>query len=154
MTEPRTFVLRTPAIRERCAAWVRTEAPDDWVIRCRPAAKKREQEEKYHAQIGDIAKQCEHAGRPWDTESWKRLLIDQFADEMRLAGTPLHGDGSVFPSLDGRRIVQLGIQSRGFWVKEACAFIEFLYAFGADRGVVWSDESKRAAKKAEQAVTA
>jgi len=69
----------------------------------------------------------------------KRLLIDEFAEEMRLAGTPLHHDGRVTPSLDGRRIVQLGIQSRDFYVKEASQFIEYLYAVGAERNVVWSE---------------
>jgi hypothetical protein len=69
----------------------------------------------------------------------KRLLIDEFADEMRAAGTPIHHDGRVIPSLDGRRIVQLGIQSRDFYVKEAAQFIEFLYAFGAARDVKWSE---------------
>ena len=55
------------------------------------------------------------------------------------AGTPLHHDARIVPSFDGRRIVQLGVQSREFYVKEAAAFIEFLYAFGAARDVRWSE---------------
>ena len=43
------------------------------------------------------------------------------------------------PSFDGRRIVQLGVQTSDFYVKEAAQFIEFLYAFGAARGVVFSE---------------
>ena len=88
---------------------------------------------------GDIARQVEHIGRKWEADDMKRLLIDEFADEMRAAGTPLHHDGRIVPSFDGRRIVQLGIQSRDFYVKEAAAFIEFLYAFGAARDVRWSE---------------
>lgn len=138
MTTKRTFILVHDQARENAARFC-AAAPDGWMAVFSEPTKKRIQEEKYHAMIGDIARQITHIGRKWDTESMKRLLIDEFADEMRAAGTPLHGDGSVVPSLDGRRIVQLGIQSRDFYVKEAAAFIEFLYAFGAARGVHWSE---------------
>lgn len=95
--------------------------------------------------IGDIARQVEHIGLKWDADDMKRILVDEFAEEMRNAGTPLHHDSRVVPSLDGRRIVQLGIQTREFYVKEAAQFIEFLYAFGADRGVQWSEPRERMA---------
>jgi hypothetical protein len=42
-------------------------------------------------------------------------------------------------SFDGHRIVQLGVQSRDFKVKEAAAFIEFLHAFGAQHGVKFEE---------------
>jgi hypothetical protein len=60
-----------------------------------------------------------------------------FADEMRHAGTPLHHDGRLIPSEDGRRVIQLGIQTSEFTIKEAAAFIEFLCAWGEARGVEW-----------------
>lgn len=114
-------------------------------MRGAPQAKRRVQEEKYHAQIGDIARQTEYAGRKWDDESMKRILVDEFAEEMRNAGMPLHDDaaGRVIPSENGRRVIQLGLQTRRFWVKEASDFIEFLFAWGGARGVVWSDEAKQ-----------
>ena len=65
----------------------------------------------------------------------KRILIDEFADEMRSAGTPLHHDGRLIPSENGRRVIQLGIQSRDFRVGEASQFIEFLSAWMVDRGM-------------------
>lgn len=130
----RTFVLAHDQARNNAARCC-MDAPAGWMVVVSEPAKKRIQEEKYHAMIGDIALQVEHIGRKWDADDMKRLLIDEFADEMRAAGTPLHHDGRVVPSLDGRRIVQLGIQSRDFHVKEAAAFIEFLYAFGAAREV-------------------
>lgn len=116
-------------------------APDGYMVRISEPEKKREQEEKYHAQIGDISKQCLFMGKKWGREDWKRLLIDAFAQAMREVGTPLHHDGRVVPSLDHERVVQLGIQSRDFYVKEASAFIEYLYAWGADQPdpVVWTE---------------
>jgi hypothetical protein len=143
MSERRRFILAHPVARQRAQQAI-GDAPVGHVVSISPPNKKREQEEKYHAMIGDIAEQCMHVGRTWDEESWKRLLIDEFADQMRAAGTPLHHDGagSVTPSLDGRRIVQLGIQSRRFWVAEASAFIEFLYAYGAGQGVRWTQREE------------
>lgn len=140
MTAKRPFFLMHDQARNNAAKYC-MEAPTGWMVVFSEPVKKRAQEEKYHAMIGDIARQVEHIGRKWDGESFKRLLIDEFADEMRAAGTPLKGEGEVVPSLDGRRIVQLGVQSRHFSVKEAAQFIEFLIAFGALRGVQWSDEA-------------
>lgn len=131
------FILVHDAARANAGKAVEV-APDGWMVQISEPTKKRIQEEKYHAMIGDISRQVEHIGRKWDLDDMKRLLVDEFAEEMRLAGTPLHHDSRVTPSLDGCRIVQLGIQTREFFVKEAAQFIEFLYAFGADRGVRWT----------------
>jgi hypothetical protein len=139
MTAKRTFVLAHDQARNNAARFC-MEAPAGWMVVMSEPVKRRIQEEKYHAMIADIARQVEHIGRKWDSDDMKRLLIDDFADEMRIAGTPLHHDGRVIPSLDGQRIVQLGIQSRDFYVKEAAQFIEFLYSFGAARGVKFSHE--------------
>ena len=136
-----TFILAHLTARKRAAQAV-AEAPDGHMVVISEPRKRRIQEEKYHAMIGDIARQVEHIGRKWDAEDMKRLLVDEFADEMRAAGTPLHHDGRVIPSLDGRRIVQLGIQTREFTVKEAAQFIEYLLAFGSERNVKWTEPER------------
>lgn len=133
MSRRRPFFLVHPEARRNAAQFC-MEAPDGWMVIFSEPVRRQAQNEKMHAMIGEIAEQVEHIGRKWDAESMKRLLLDEFADEMRSAGTPLNGDGSVVPSLDGRRIVQLGIQSRSLSVREASAFVEFLYAFAAARG--------------------
>ncbi len=114
-------------------------APEGYVIIIQQPKKKREHEEKYHAMIGEIAKVVPHVGRLWHEDDMKRILIDDFAEEMRLAGTPLHHDIRITPSFDGLRIVQLGIQSKEFYVKEATQFIEYLYAIGAQHGVQFKE---------------
>lgn len=134
----RTFFLAHERARQGVMELARS-SPDGWMVVFSEPRKKRAQEEKYHAMIGEIAKQIEHIGRKWDADDMKRLLVDEFAEEMRLAGTPLHHDGRVTVSFDGRRTVQLGIQTAEFYVKEAAQFIEFLYAFGAARSVVFSE---------------
>ena len=132
-----TFILAHDMARANAARAVQA-APDGYMVQISEPTKKREQEEKYHAMIGDIAKQCEFMGGKLDADDWKRLLVDMFAKVMRDLGTPLHHDGRVIPSLDYERVVQLGIQTRDFWVREAADFIEYLYAFGAEKDVRFS----------------
>ena len=93
------------------------------------ASKSREQEEKYHAMIGDIAKQAQHMGAKWSAEDWKRLLVDQYLREVE------NIQGKVVPNLDGSGIVQLGFQTRNFTKEMANEFIEWLYAWAANNGI-------------------
>ena len=95
----------------------------------KPESKTREQEEKYHAMIGDIAKQAQHLGAKWDSESWKRLLVDKFCAETNIP------HGKVIPNLDGSGIVQLGFQTRDFTKEQASEFVEWLYAWSANNGI-------------------
>lgn len=104
------------------------EAGNRLEIEVKPENKSREQEKLYHAIIGKITKQAEHAGSRWDSESWKRFLLDQFAkDTDRPAG-------KIAPSLDGERIVQIGLLSREFNKEDAMEFTEWLMAWAAERG--------------------
>jgi len=100
-------------------------------LEIKDAAKSRDQEEKYHAMIGEIAKQAQHLGAKWDSESWKRLLVDQFCKDNGLK------TGAVIPNLAGDGIVQLGMQTRNFTKEQASEFVEWLHAWGAENGVTF-----------------
>ena len=93
------------------------------------ASKTREQEEKYHAMINDIAKQAQHLGAKWSSEDWKRLLVDQFLRE------EANIQGKIIPNLDGTGIVQLGFQTRKFTKEQASEFVEWLYSWSANNGI-------------------
>lgn len=136
MNDKKTFILSHDTARKLAAEYCMS-APDGWGVVFSEPKKKRIQEEKYHAMIGDIAKQCEFMGKRWKADDWKRLMVDAFAKVMRDAGTPLHHDGRIVPSLDGERVVQLGIQTSEFTVKEAAEFIEYLFSWGDDNNVAW-----------------
>ena len=136
------FLLDLPNMSRMTAKVAIDKAPHGYMILITAPKKKRIQEEKYHAMIGEIAKVVPHAGRIWDSEDMKRILIEDFAEEMRNSGTPLHHDIRITPSLDGRRIVSLGIQSSEFLVKEAAQFIEYLYAIGAHNNVQFKEHAR------------
>ena len=99
------------------------------VLEIKAADKSREQEEKYHAMIGEIARQASHAGAKWSPDDWKRLLVDQFCKDGGIK------TGVVVPNLSGDGIVQLGFQTRKFSKEQASEFVEWLYAWGAERGI-------------------
>lgn len=128
------FCLVHDRARANAEAAVRA-AQDGYVVEIKPPTRTLEQNAKYHTIFTEISDRCEFMGRAWDVEDWKRLLVDAFAKVMRDAGTPLHEDARVVPSLDGERVVQLGTQTRRFYKSEAGQFIEFLHAFAAEHGV-------------------
>lgn len=103
------------------------------VLTIEKESKSRDQEEMYHAIIGQIAKQASHLGAKWSQEDWKRFLVWQFAKEFGIS------TGKLVPSLDGTGIVQLGLQTRKFKKDESSQFIEWLFAWGATNGVTFDE---------------
>lgn len=88
-----------------------------------------DQNKLFHSLLGEIAKQAQHAGARWTTEDFKRFCIDQWAHETG------RSTGKVAPSLDGQRVVQLGLQSRDFTKDDASEFTEWLLAWCAENGI-------------------
>lgn len=111
--------------------------------------KTRLQEEKYHAMLGDIARQAKHLNQALDLDSWKRLCVKQFADDCiendipRLADYWNRNAVRLMPSLDGRSLVALGQQTRDFPKYVAAGFIEWLYHYGAENEIEWSEPEER-----------
>ena len=108
-------------------------------VRICEQSKSREAEEKYHAMIGEISNQI--GGDLANEEDAKRILISAFrmdtldvlADEWGKFGDLRMGRG-----LRGE-VVLLGVQSRHFTRKLSSAFIEWLFAFGAEHGVTFKE---------------
>jgi len=133
-----TFVLSHSIARQRAIAACQS-APDGYIVSLSPASKSRAQEALYHCLFSDVARQLDFMGEKRDAETWKRLLVDAFVRVKSAEGDPVQGTGSIIPNLDGSGFVQLGVQTRRFSKKHASEFIEYLYSFGADRNVQWSE---------------
>jgi hypothetical protein len=93
------------------------------------ATRSSDQNNMFHAIIHQIYLAMRVAGSTWSADDWKRLLIDQWAHETD------RKIGKVAPSLDGERVVQLGWQSHKFTSNDASEFIEWLYAWAAEKGI-------------------
>jgi hypothetical protein len=107
--------------------------------------KTRLQEEKYHAMLGDIAKQAKHLNQALDLDSWKRLCVDQYRKDCitneipRLADYWKRQNFRLMPGLDGSSLVALGTQTRDFPKYVAAGFIEWLYHYGSVNEIEWSE---------------
>ncbi len=80
MTAPdkRIFYLVSDSAKTRASQAINDPIYAGFKVSIMPPAKTRPQEERYHAMIGDIARTFTLHGRLWDSESMKRLLVDQF----------------------------------------------------------------------------
>lgn len=107
--------------------------------------KTRDQECKYHAMLNDIAQQSMHLNQKLDLDSWKRLCVAQFRadcianDIPRLAAYWKCQEFRLMPSIDGSSLVQLGAQTRDFPKYVAAGFVEWLYHYGAENGIEWTE---------------
>jgi len=104
-------------------------------LEIKPASKSRDQEEKYHAIIGEIAKQAQHMGAKWDAETWKRLLVDKYVREIGLTS-------KIMANLDNDGLIQLGVQTRKFTKEQANEFVSFLICWCDQNGIELNDDSK------------
>jgi hypothetical protein len=146
----RVFVLTHDLARQRCATFAKEEAADGMLVTFQQAPKSRIQEEKYHAMFGDIARQYTHAGRKWDADDMKRLLVDAFKretkDDPEFAELWKEmGELSLAPAIGSDGFVALGTQTKKLPRKLATALIEWLYAFGAENGIRWTEPKERLA---------
>jgi len=89
------------------------------------------QQRKYHAMINEVAEQAKHLGSQWESDDWKRLLLDKFARDTG------RSHGKVIANLDLNGVVQVGLQSRKFNKPDAAEFIEWLMAWGIENGISW-----------------
>lgn len=148
-----TLMLRTEEQRERVKRYIDRlpldqDRPLRIVIDDPMPEKSRDQEKRYHAMIGDIARQYTHCGRRWSQDDMKRILIDQFQrDTLKDPDiAPLWGSMGIFrnaPAFDGSGVVILNASSKKFSSRLASVFIEWLFALGAELKIVWSDPTER-----------
>jgi hypothetical protein len=143
----RLFILSHAEARRRAAQHC-MEAPDGHLAKFSEPRKSRDQEAKYHAMFGDIARQVQVGGIKLSEESMKRALVSAFKidtkDDPELSRYWREmAEMKMFVGFRGE-IVLDGDQTRKFPKPLASALIEWLYAFGTERDVVWSDERQAA----------
>ena len=88
-----TFIMAHDLARRRAVAAV-SEAPAGYVVTVAEPTRSSAINAALHAALGDIAKTREWAGRKWDIEAWKRLMV--------AAWSRATGSGAIMvPALDG-----------------------------------------------------
>jgi NinB protein len=121
------LTLRTIADRDRACRWVR-QAPIGSRVEFKAPRRSLPQSDKMWAMLTDIARQVDWYGQKLTPEDWK----DVMSASLRKA--------RVVPGLDGG-FVPLGMRTSDMSKAEMSALIELIYAFGAERGVIFGGEA-------------
>jgi hypothetical protein len=131
MANGQTIILSSDAARAQ-AKRMCDLAPHRAVANFREESRSDPQNAKMWAMLSDIAR-AKPQGRVLTTEAWKALF-------MNAAGFQC----TFEPSLDGKGVVPLGFKSSRLNKAEFSDLIEAIYAYGAEHGVVWTDERQAA----------
>lgn len=126
------LVLSSDGIRERGIDWLR-RAPAGTRVEFKGPKRSLDQNSKLWASLTDIATQKEHAGRKYTPDQWKVLFMHACGREVQF-----------IPSLDNTTFIPWGQSSSDLGKDEMSALIEFIFAWGAEHGVVFHDPESRA----------
>jgi hypothetical protein len=104
-------------------------APLGWRVTIEEPRRTSQQNTLMWSLLQAFADQVEHCGQKYPAETWKCIAMNALGKELQFV-----------PSLDGQEIVALGYRSSELSKEEMSNLIEFLYAEGAKRGVVFHRE--------------
>ena len=104
---------------------VRT-APEGSKVTVGPPTRSLDQNAALHAKIGEIADRMEWAGRKWDLEVWKRLLVAAWC---RTNKEPI----VMLPALDGQGVDIVFRRTSDLSRAECSELLEFVNAWAADQ---------------------
>lgn len=122
------FIVGThPASRGNALEAVRT-APSGHCVTVAEPTRTLEQNARLWACLGDISAQVDWYGKKLAPEDWKHV----FSSALKKM--------DVVPNLDGTGFVALGLSTSRMSKRELSDLMELINAFGAERGVEWSEQ--------------
>lgn len=127
------IVLDSTAARQRAVMWVQ-KAPTNTRVEFKAAKRTLDQNSRMWAMLTDIATQKEHAGKRYTPDQWKVLFMHACGREVQF-----------IPALDGSTFIPWGQRSSDLSKGEMSELIEFMFSWGAENGVIWSEPEAEAA---------
>lgn len=125
MSDRRLFVLAHPVARSRAAQAVAT-APEGYTVTVAAPKRNSDINAALHASIGEVAERVEWAGRRWDTETWKRLLVASWC-------RATHEPTVMLPALDGHGVDVVFRRTSEMSQAEVRDLLAFIDAWKAER---------------------
>lgn len=125
------FILAHDIARQRAIDAVRS-APDGMVVEIKEPTRSLDQNAALWAMLTDISRQADWHGMKLSQDEWKDLLSAGLVQS------------KVVPNMTGTGFVILGQRTSKMSKKMFSDLLELISAFGAERGVVWSDEARAA----------
>lgn len=106
-------------------------APRDAIVNVRAPGRTTDQNAKFWAMLSDISR-ARPRGLRYTPDIWKSLAMNACGHAVQFVNGL---DGEPFP---------IGFKSSHLTKAQMSELIEFLFQFGAENGVVWSDEARAA----------
>lgn len=133
MANKKIFKLISENVKENLISFIRslpTDSKNPLVVSIQEMTRTLEQNARMWATLTDISEQVVWHGLTLTNEEWKHAFT-----------ATLKGQKTV-PNLDGTGFIVLGQSTRRMSKKELSDLLELAYAFGAEKGVNWSEQSK------------
>lgn len=127
------LILRSPAERAKAIRWIQ-KLPENTRVEFKETKRSIPQNARLWAMLTDVAQQLTWHGAKLTTDDWKLVFLASLKSEMRLV-----------PNIDGTGLVNLGRSSSDLSRSEMSDLIEIIFAFGAQHGVAFHDDARRAA---------
>jgi hypothetical protein len=127
--DKRIFRLVHAEARRRAAEAI-AQAPDGYVVRVSEPNRNLEQNALMWALLSELEQQTDWHGVRLTAEEWKDLLSAGLVKSR------------VVPNIEGNGFVILGQRTSKMTKREFAELIELIYAFGAERGVRWSEPAR------------
>lgn len=121
----RYFILSHAVARQNAIKAV-SEAADGMVIEIKEPTRNISQNAKLWAMLSEVSQQVDWYGRKLTPENWKHVFTASLSKQ------------DVVPGIDGGFVV-LGKATSSMSKREFAELIELIYAFGAERGVQFTE---------------
>ena len=123
----KVYVMAHDAARRNAIQAVQ-DAPEGYAVTIAEPTRSLEQNARLWASLTDVAEQVQWYGKTLTPEDWKHVFS---ASLQKL---------EVVPNLEGTGFVALGLSTSKMSKRQLSDLLELIYAFGAERGVVFHDE--------------
>ncbi len=127
------LVLRTDNDRYLARHWI-TKAPLGTRVEYKAPKRTTDQNSRMWAMLTDVALQAEHNGRKYTAPQWKVLFLHASGREVQ-----------YMLALDGSDWISWGQSSSDLSKEEMSELLDFIGAWGAERGVVFGGQEQEAA---------
>lgn len=125
-------IIRTSADRAKIIRWA-GNVDDGTVVEFKSARRNTDQNALMWVLLGEVAQQVDWYGQKLSADDWKDVLTAS----LRRA--------RVVPGVDAGTFVPLGMRTSDMTKAEFSELVELIYAFGAQQGVVFSQDIRGAA---------
>ena len=122
----RTSIILVGLTQRDYARKVINLAPVDYVVEIKPPSRSTQQNAKLWPMLSDVSKQVDWYGRKLKNHEWKDVFTASLKKQ------------EAVPGIDGGFVI-LGQRTSIMSKRLFSDLVELIYAFGAEKGVIWSE---------------